>query len=128
MGINLDTHQVTALADAITKASGAAIKDIEPVVFHGAMNIKKDAARRISGHPHLRRLPYAIDFDLFRSLKGPAAEIGPNHSKPQGPLGNIPEFGTVNNPPTPYMRPSADAEEPRFAKATEDVVVKALGL
>jgi hypothetical protein len=128
MGIEFDTHEVTALADAITKASAPALADTEAVVFKGALNIKKDGARRISGHPRLRRLPASIDFDMYRSLKGPAAEIGPNHSKPQGPLGNIAEFGTIKNAAMPFMRPAADAEQPRFEKAMEDLAVKALGL
>jgi hypothetical protein len=128
MGLEFDTHEVVALVDAINRASAPAMKDIEAVVFRGAMNIKKDAARRISGHPHLRALPAAIDFDVYRSLRGPAAEIGPNHSRRQGALGNIPEFGTINNAPMPYMRPAGEAEEPRFAKAMEDLAVKALGL
>jgi hypothetical protein len=123
-----DAHEVTALADAITKASRVAVKDVEAVVFRGAIQIKKAAARRISGHPRLKRLPSAIDFDMYQSLKGPAAEIGPNHAKPQGPLGNIAEYGTPRTPPMPFMRPAADAEQPRFERAMEDLAVKALGL
>jgi hypothetical protein len=128
MGIEFEFHEVTVLADAITKASRVAVADTEKVVFRGAIQIKKDAARRISGHPRLRRLPRSIDFDMYRSLKGPAAEIGPNHSKSQGPLGNIAEYGTTDTPPMPFMRPAADAEQPKFEKAMEDLAVKALGL
>lgn len=123
-----DTHEVTALVDAISKATRVAVADVEKVVFRGAIQIKKDAAGRLRGQQHLRRLPYSIDFDMYRSLKGPAAEIGPNHSKSQGKLGNVAEYGTVKNTPTPFMRPAADAEAPRFAKAMEDLAVKALGL
>jgi hypothetical protein len=37
-------------------------------VFRGAIQIKKDAQRRISGHRRWRRLPrYAIDFDTYFS-------------------------------------------------------------
>jgi hypothetical protein len=104
MGIGFDTHEVTAFADAITKASAPARKDVEAVVFKGAMNIKRDSARRIARHPHWRRVGAAIDFDTFFSLKGPAAEIGPNHGKPQGNLGHIPEYGSPTSAPTPYMR------------------------
>jgi len=128
MGIEFDTHEITVLADAINKASRVAESDAQKVVFRGAIQIKKDAARRIRGHRRLRKLPWSIDFDTYRSLKGPAAEIGPNHSKGQGALGNIAEYGTVNNPPIPFMRPAADAEQPRFEKAMEDLAVKALGL
>lgn len=128
MGIAFDAHEVTVFADAMTKSSVVAVKDTEAAVFKGAMNIKRDSARRISGHPRWRRLPYAIDFDTYRSLRGPAAEIGPNHDKPQGELGHIPEYGGLYSPPIPYMAPAGDAEEPRFAKAMEDLAVKALGL
>lgn len=129
MGLNFDTHEVTALVKSFSDATGGpALKDVDAAVFKGAMNIKKDAARRISGHPHLRRLPGAIDFDMHRSLRGPAADIGPNHSKPQGNLGHIAEDGTLTNAPIPFMRPAADAEEPRFAKAMEDLAAKRLGL
>jgi hypothetical protein len=108
MGIEFDTHEVTVLADAITKASAPARADVEAVVFRGAIQIKKDAQRRISGHKRWRRLKYAIDFDTYFSLKGPAAEIGPNHGKPQGNLGHIPSTGhrpvrrsrTCARPPT----------------------------
>jgi len=128
MGIEFDTHEITVLADAITKASRVAPADAAKVVFVGALNIKKDAAQRIRGHKRLKKLPWSIDFDTYRSLKGPAAEIGPNHAKGQGALGNIAEYGTVNNPPIPFMRPAADAEQPLFEKAMEDLAVKALGL
>lgn len=128
MGAEFEFHEVTVLADAITKASAVAMKDIGPVVFKGALNIKKDAQRRISGHKRWRRLKYAIDFDTYYSLKGPAAEIGPNHAKRQGNLGHVPEYGTPTSPPIPYMRPAADAEEPKFAAAMEALAVKALGL
>lgn len=128
MGAEFEFHEVTVLADAITKASAPKRADVEAVVFKGALNIKKDAQRRISGHKRWRRLKYAIDFDTFYSLKGPAAEIGPNHAKPQGNLGHVPEYGTPTSPPIRYMAPAADAEEPKFAKAMEALAVKALGL
>jgi hypothetical protein len=128
MKVGFDPHEVTVLADAITKATRVAPAEAAKVVFVGAIHIKKDAQQRIKGHPRLKRLPYAIDFDTYRSLKGPAAEIGPNHAKAQGPLGNIAEYGTIDTPPMPFMRPAADAEQPKFERAMEDLAVKALGL
>ena len=128
MGLGFDAHEITVFADAMTKATRVAARDAEAVVFKGAMNIKKDGARRISGHPHFRRLPAAIDFDMYRSLRGPAAEVGYNHAKPQGNLGHVAEYGGLYSSPLPAIGPAADAEEPRFAKAAEDLAVKALGL
>lgn len=126
--VSFDTHEVVALVDAITKASGPAVADVKAVVAKGALNIKQDAARRISGHPRFRRLPAAISYDLYTTFRGPAAEIGPDLGKPQGNLGHIPEYGSPTSAPFPYMGPAAEAEEPRFVKALEDLAVKALGL
>lgn len=126
--VGFDVHEITGVLDAVNKASGAALADVTAVVAKGALNIKQDAAKRISGHPRFRRLPAAINYDVYQSLRGPAAEIGPDHGKPQGNLGHIPEFGTPKSRPIPYMAPAGEAEEPRFAKALEDAAVKALGL
>lgn len=127
-GAKFDATQVTHLVDAINKASGPAMGDVAAVVAKGANNIKKDAARRISGHPRFRALPSAINYDLYSSLKGPSAEIGPDHARRQGQLGGIAEYGSPTSPPMPYMAPAAEAEEPKFARALEDLSVKALGL
>lgn len=127
MIVGFDTHEIVALVDSINKASRITQVEGEKVLFKGAMNIKRDAARRIAGHPRWRRVGPSIDFDMFRSRRGPSAEIGPNHSKPQGNLGHIPEYGTLTSAPIPYMRPAAEAEQPRFERAVEDLAVKALG-
>jgi hypothetical protein len=126
--VEFDTHEVTALVDAISKASAPALKDITAVVAKGALNIKKDAARRSSGLRHAPAYPRSITYDMHFSLRGPSAEIGPDKNRPQGALGNLIEYGSINNAPHPHMRPAADAEEPRFAKAIEAVAVKPLGL
>jgi hypothetical protein len=127
-GARFESPDLVVVVDAINRASGPALADVKTVVAKGALNIKNDAAKRISGHPHFKRLPAAINYDLYQSLQGPAAEIGPDHSKPQGNLGFIPEYGTATTPPIPYMAPAGEAEEPKFAKAVEDLAVKALGL
>lgn len=128
MGIDFDTHEITALVKTFEKATGGpAVADVEKVLFKGSMNIKTDAARRISGHPRFRRLPGAVDFDMYRNLKGPASEIGYNHDKPQGNLGHVAEYGGLRSAPLPALGPAGDAEEPKFAKAIEDLAVKAFG-
>jgi hypothetical protein len=101
--------------------------DVQLPVSVTGLQVHADARRRISGHPHYRRLQYAIDYDLYQSLTGPSAEIGPNHNKPQGNLGHIPEYGSPTSEPMPYMAPAGEAEAPKFEKALEDLMVKALG-
>src|SRR5215207_6083416 len=98
-----------------------------PVVRRALMNIKEDSRRRISGHPTLPHLPRAISYDSQDTPKGAKGEVGPDKSRKQGPLGNIAEFGTVNNAPKPFMAPAGEAEEPRFVKAMEAAALKALG-
>lgn len=122
-----DTHELLGVVKAFEDASGGpAVKKVEAVVFKGAMNIESDSARRISGHPRFRGVPSSIDFDTYRSLQGPAAEIGPNHSKKQGNIAHIAENGSPTSAPIPFMAPAGEAEEPKFAQALEDLAVKAL--
>lgn len=128
MADRIDASEVHDLVQIFAKAPAVAPQESRRVLQKGALNIKTDARKRISGHPTLRRLPAAITYDTHETPGGGWAEIGPDHAKPQGPLGNIPEHGTRNNAPLPYMRPAADAEEPRFAKAMEDLAAKATGL
>lgn len=124
-----EDHEVKALVKTFHEATtGPAHKDVEKVVFKGAMNIRDDARRRIGRSAHAPRYPDSIDFDMYVSLRGPAAEIGPNKDKPQGALGNLLEFGSANNPARPHMGPAGEAEEPKFGKAIEDLTVRQLDL
>jgi len=127
MPVRFDTSEVDEIAVLLLRGADVAPAETRKVVTRGAFNIKKDAARRISGHPHLRRLPYAINYDTGQTRTGAWAEIGPDHGRPQGPLGNLPEYGSINNAPTPYMRPAADAEIPKFDQAMEALAVKGIG-
>lgn len=120
-----DSHEVTALAHDLGQGAKQAAAEAAKVVERGLLNIKRDSARRISGHPHLRALPSAITYDTYTSMRGPSGEVGPDHRRRQGNLGHIPECGTPTSAPMPYMAPAGEAEEPRFAKALEDLAVKA---
>jgi hypothetical protein len=117
------------LARSLDKAIGVTSAQAAPVVTKGALNIKTDAQRRVRGLKHARRYPSSITFDPVQTIASRAwTEIGPSKDRAQGALGNILEFGTINNPPHPHMAPAARAEAPRFEKALEDLAVKALGL
>lgn len=126
--LKFDTAEVAEVADMLVHAAGVAPAEARKVVAKGALNIKNDARRRLAGHPHLRRLPAAITYDSHETPTGGWAEIGPDHDRPQGALGNIPEYGTRKNAPLPYMRPSGEAELPRFERAMGDLAEKATGL
>jgi len=127
--IGFDGRDLDYVITSMDKATAVAAAESAKVVFVGALNIKKDARQRISGHPRFHRLPYAIDFDPVTTTSRAAyTEVGVNHGKSQGELGGIAENGSPKSAPLPFMRPAADAELPNFVKAMDDLAVKALGL
>lgn len=123
MQIKIDASDVNQLvAELETKAQRVGA-DAAAVVRKGALNVKTDARRFASGLAHAPVYPYSIGYDIvgdgrFGSI---AAEIGPDKAKPQGALGNILEYGTVNNAPFAHLGPALDIEGPRFEKALLDV-------
>jgi hypothetical protein len=71
--------------------------------------IRDDARDRIKGRKYLPRYPYSITYDTKFTAEGIEGEIGPDKGKPQGPLGNIIEYGTSKNAPLPHLGPALDA-------------------
>lgn len=126
MRFDFDTSDLDKLADSLDEAKDEARKAAKQVVAKGALNIKKDARRRISGHVHLPHYPSSITYDLEAIPDGWQAEIGPDKRRRQGPLGNILEYGTARTAPMPHLGPAADAEAPKFARALEDAIAKVL--
>lgn len=127
--VDFDGRELVALTKDIERAARIAPKMAEAVVTKAAVNIKNDARRRISGHPHAPRYPYSIGFDRVHvTMTGAQTDVGPDKSRTQGALGNVLEYGTRKNPPLPHFGPAAEAEEPKFARAMEQLAVKAAGL
>lgn len=117
---------LSRLAADLERAAYTVARQVPGVVTKGAVKIKQDAARRISGHPHSPHYPQAIDFDVRSSgvLLGDGwveAEIGPDKRRRQGALGNILEYGTSRNAPIPHLAPALRAEEGPFTAALGDL-------
>lgn len=121
-----------SLAHDLSEAPRNLQRDVLPVVEHAAVNVKnkwRQNAVATSG-THAARYPATINYDLSlgAALVGQVrAVIGPDKSKPQGPLGNLLEFGSANNPPTNDGGRALRAETPLFELALADVALKALG-
>lgn len=108
-----------------------------------ARNIKDTARENSQGIGHAPHFPRSITYDisagvsLLRETFGGggsdtlSAEIGPDKDRPQGDLGNLIEYGSVNNPPQGIMHGALQANEADFArgieKATDDAL-RAAGL
>lgn len=128
MAADFDTHDLLKLSVDLDRAARVAPVEARKVVAKGALNIKNDARRRITGHPHAPAYPNSITYDTGATPLGAWAEIGPDKDRRQGALGNILEFGTIKNSPIPHMAPAAETEEPKFAKAMEDLAGKVIEL
>lgn len=105
--------------------------EVKQVTSKGALNIKQGWARRWEGHPSIRHLPRAVNYDLAEGPAFVAAEVGPDHARTQATLGHIIEFGqaeygTLRNAPIPGGQPALDDEEPRYVRALADAAEKVL--
>lgn len=115
------------VALALDKAASGSVLAVRAVVEKGALNIKEDAKNRVSGLAHAPAYPSAITYDMTYGLGSIEAEIGPDKGRRQGALGNLLEFGSVNNAPIPHMGPALRAEEPKFTEAMEAMAARLLG-
>ena len=102
-------------------APGKAQRKVDGVVKKGAVNIRDDWRQRASGLRHAPLYPRSITFDSGWDGSTYEAQVGPDKDLPQGALGNLITFGSVNNPPTGHDVAVADAEAPKFQKAMEDL-------
>lgn len=128
-GLDFDVSDLKRLAATIDQSIPVALRDVRAVVARGALNVKKDAQTRVGRGPYTPRYASAISYDSHQITTGAWAEIGPDKDKAQGPLGNLLEYeyGTPWSAPTPHLGPALEAEAPKFEKALEDVLFKALG-
>lgn len=97
-------EELRLLAHDLSEAPRKMQREAVAIVEHVAVRVKKGWARNAeasSGH-HAPRYPASINYDLSlgAALVGRVeAVIGPDKTKPQGPLGNLLEFGSAKNPP-----------------------------
>jgi hypothetical protein len=109
------------LAADLAHEAKIAPAEARKVVQKGLLNIKGDWRKRWTGYPHAPRLPAAITYDTKQLGGRIDGEVGPDKDKPQGDLGNLFEYGSVNNAPIPGGLPALRTEEPKFTKAMEDL-------
>lgn len=111
---------ITGLDSLLADLTSAPLRvqaKVAPVVIHGAGNIQREWRERASGLAHAPLYPSSITFDAGWKRGGFEAEVGPDKERPQGPLGNLIEYGSAKNPPHGNDVAVADAETPRFEKA-----------
>ncbi len=127
-GFSIDASELDRLATDLGNVPGTAGRFIRSAVEVTARNVKDDWREELPKDGHARALPYAVGYDIKTLHAFGAsviqAEIGPDKERPQGALGNLVEFGSVNNPPQgvghgALQRNQADFER-GLSKALED--------
>ena len=119
MTMTFDASELRDLAADLGRIPAKSVPAAMAVVSKGAYNVKTDWQARWKGLSHAPSLADAVTYEMY----GPSGigqhgpEIGPDKLRRQGALGNIIEYGTVKNSPTPGGLPAAEAEAPRFAVA-----------
>jgi hypothetical protein len=124
--VNVTIDGGDELAADLDRAADQIADEAEKVVKKGDLNIKRSWAAAWQGLAHAPALPSALSYDTRRAGTVITSEIGPDKDRPQGALGNLLEFGSVNNAPHPGGVPALDAEEPRFVAALAAAAVKVL--
>ena len=116
-----DTSDLRGLAADLGKVSAKVIPAAAAVVAKGALNVKEDWRQRWSGFTYAPGIDEAVTYDLQLAPGRIGAEVGPDKDLRQGALGNLLEYGSVNNAPIPGGLPAAEAEEPRFTEAVAEL-------
>lgn len=113
----LEAVGLDALVADLTAAPGRAQRGAYDVVRVGGANVTKTARQFASGLAHARLYPASITYDVTIERGAFDAEIGPDKDLPQGALGNLLEYGSVNNGPIAHLGPALDLEGPNMAAA-----------
>lgn len=116
MSVTTQMSGLNELQAVLANAQRDVVPEAKKVLSRAALNVKKDAKKKVSGIRHAPAYPRSIGYDIDWDGTLGRAEIGPDKDKRQGALGNILEYGTVNNPPYAHLGPALDYEGPNFER------------
>lgn len=128
MRIDLSSSELNRLVADLREVPDGAHRNIRSAVQFTAHGIRDTAREYASGIRHAPHYPKAITYDVEdRGVGvGVGAEIGPEKERRQGALGNILEYGTVNNAPFAHLGPALDWWSPDFSQGLEKAAADAL--
>ena len=128
MRIDLDSSELNRLVADLHDVPEDAHGNVKKAVQFTAFGIKKTAAEFASGIAHAPHYPRSITYDTtdLGVGRGVSAEIGPDKDRTQGALGNILEYGTIQNAPYAHLGPALDRWTEDFVKGQEKAAADAL--
>lgn len=121
---DIDTSELTRLADDMRAAGRSVGNAVAPVIKKGAQNIKQQMAAEMGASAHFKGAASSISYDFRADLTGVEALIGPKSGRGEpGALANIAYFGTSRGGGTVADPVRAmEAEAPRLEQAIADVL------
>lgn len=149
---DIDNSDLSKLVSDLGEASDAAWKNMQKAIEVTARNVKDTWRDNARGMAHAPAFPSSITYDVgvgYDQSIGQAAasvisggissarsstlraEIGPDKDRPQGALGNLIEYGSVNNSPMGLGHGALQANEGDFERGIDravDDALKGLGL
>jgi hypothetical protein len=129
------------LARDITKAADGTLDHARTALEVTGGKIREDWKQSATGLAHAPRFPYSISSGWAGRSHGGGAlgafvggsgkydlemEIGPDKDRPQGSLGNLIEYGSVNNPPMGLGHGALQRNEADFEHGIDRAVEDAL--
>lgn len=102
-GFDVDFSEMDKLAADLADVPKSIGSFVRKAVEVTARNVRDDWRQNARGMGHAPAFPYSITYDLKggSGARGSEidAEVGPDKGRLQGALGNLIEYGSVNNPP-----------------------------
>jgi hypothetical protein len=130
MGYRTNASELDQLAADLANNVDRLAPEVDRVVERGALNIRRDARRRIREQVrgvYLPHYPRSITYDMDSAPGRYAeAEIGPESGKKQGGMGPGVEYGSARGAPLPHLMPAYEAELPKLLKHLRRVVGEVL--
>lgn len=122
-----DDSELRAFAVVLDEASEHALEGGRALVQVEALASKRDWQARWTGITGMPAIAAAITYDTKLVPGGAEAEIGPDKDRPQGPLGNIVEYGgSTHGPIRPAGAQVLTAATSRLMDLLGDVGERAL--
>jgi hypothetical protein len=120
---------VTGLDELIADMAASAprmVANARTAVAVTSRKVQQSARDRVRGHKYLPQYPNSITYDVRGGPLLIEGEIGPDKDRPQGPLGNIIEFGTPNNAPIEHLGPALEENADDLERGLEIAARQAL--
>ena len=118
---DFDFTDLSKLAADLQNAADA-VPNVKKATEVTARKVKDAWRDKLKGSSTLPALPYAVTYDTKTTRGAVEGEVGFDKSRPQGPLGNISEFGSVNNAPRGFGLASLEENQADYVTGIERAI------